>query len=89
MKHPRQAIEWDGHGVVRFRSNPLVRWLLDQVPMALNKTAVLASHEGEEVTDEDHAQLAQLMGYSVSGWGGLSYVSEEEAEACDAIAEGM
>lgn len=45
--HPMQPLFVDGDGVIRFRPNALVRFLLEQ-----------------------------LIGYSASGWGELSYVNE-------------
>lgn len=78
---PMQDIEWDGAGVIRFRSNALVRHLLDEGGLTLNDLAILPNISGA-----DWEQLAQLIGYSVSGWGGLSYVSTEACQKADAIA---
>ena len=38
-------------------------------------------------SDEDREQFAQLIGYSVSGFGELSYASAEMVEKADEIAE--
>jgi hypothetical protein len=78
---PMQDIEWDGAGVIRFRSNALVRYLLDAGGLTLNDLAILPNISGA-----DWEQLAQLIGYSVSGWGGLSYVSTEACNKADEIA---
>jgi hypothetical protein len=77
---PIQPIEWDGAGVIRFRGNPIVRYLLEQGTFDLNHLAAL------EFKGADWEQFAQLIGYSVSGWGGLSYVSTETLNKADAIA---
>jgi hypothetical protein len=77
---PLQPIEWDGHGVIRFRENRIVRKLLDEGPFDMND---IARFEG--ITDDERSQFAQLIGYSVSGYGDLSYaLGVNEA---DAIAE--
>jgi hypothetical protein len=81
MKHPVQKTAVDEHGVLRFVDNKIVRYLLEAGPFDLNFIAVEFS---DEEYREDHEQLAQLIGYSLCGFGDLSYVSDEayaEAEA--------
>lgn len=75
---PMQPIVLDPHGTPRFRQNALVRYLLDQPGgQTLNDLARLPN-----IPMEDWAQLAQLIGYSVSGYGELSYaLNVEEANA--------
>lgn len=68
MKHPMQKIE---NG--RFVKNAIVEYLLDNGGIDLNKLAVLP------FDDEDREQFAQLIGYSVSGYQSLNYVSDESA----------
>lgn len=58
--------------MIRFRANPLVRYLLDAGGLTMNHLAALPG-----IDAEDRAQFAQLIGYSVSGFGDLSYVSGE------------
>jgi hypothetical protein len=70
-----QPIHTDKHGTVRFKPNPLVRYLLDAGGINLNDIAIYAAETN--VSEEHQMQLAQLIGYSVSGYGGLSYVTEE------------
>lgn len=73
MKHPMQPL-YDNNGVTRFKPNKIVRFLLDwsqNKGMGLNELAMLP------FDDEDREQLAQLIGYSISGYGELSYVSNE------------
>lgn len=72
-KHPMQPIVLV-KGVARFKANALVRYLLDNGGLDLNDLAKLPN-----IPDEDHAQLAQLIGYSVSGYGDLSYAVDVEA----------
>jgi hypothetical protein len=75
MKHPIQPIEKDGHGALRFKANAIVRYLLDKGPFNMNHLAM------QGFTQEDQEQFAQLIGYSLSGFGELSYVSNETYEA--------
>ena len=75
-KHPRQPIVIDEYGVKRFKQNAIVRELLDRATAAkvmdLNVIALM------NFSDEDRQQFAQLIGYSLSGYGELSYASEED-----------
>jgi hypothetical protein len=74
---PMQPLVRDPAGVVRFRRNALVCYLLDNGGIDLNRLACLPN-----IPREDWAQLAQLIGYSVSGYGDLSYaLGVDEAEA--------
>jgi hypothetical protein len=78
-KHPMQPIEPDAHGVMRFKANAIVRHLLETHPTESMNTIALG-----RFSREDREQFAQLIGYSVSGAGDLSYVSRELIEAADA-----
>lgn len=69
MPQPMQPIYIDNHGVARFKENAIVRALLDTGKLNLNDIALLP------FSDEDREQLAQLIGYSVSGFGELNYSS--------------
>jgi hypothetical protein len=73
VKHPVQPVVVDEHGVHRFKENEIVRHLLDKGPWNLNGLARLP------FSDEDREQFAQLIGYSVSGFCDLSYVSDRAA----------
>lgn len=79
-KQPLQPIEYVGD-VIRFRPNAIVRYLLDAGPFDMNAISCLPG-----VSKEDHAQFAALIGYSVSAWGSLSFVPQEQAEEADRIA---
>jgi hypothetical protein len=79
-RHPIQPLYRDLHGTIRFRQNDIVRFLLDQGPFDLNALATMP------FTDADHEQLAMLIGYSLSGFGELSYVSNVTYERAEAAA---
>lgn len=85
-KHPMQPIYKDDHGVVRFKPNKIVRFMLDhgvtlvdgvwnrrwgENGLSLNILAQM------DFSQEDWEQFYQLIGYSVSGYGDLSGVSDE------------
>jgi hypothetical protein len=73
---PNQPAALDEHGVYRFRKNRLVCYLLDSGPFTMNDLSIVSQTFG--LSKEEQAQFAQLIGYSVSGWGDLSYVSPEK-----------
>ncbi len=77
--HPIQPLTTDDHGVIRFKSNAIVRHLLDHGGLDMNHLAVLP------FSREDREQFAQLIGYSHSGAHDLGYMSSEVLSA----AEGM
>lgn len=72
-EHPMQPLVKDD-GVVRFYPNAIVRFLLDWATprgMSLNELAIMP------FSDADREQFAQLIGYSLSGFGELRYVRDE------------
>jgi len=71
---PIQPLVIDQNGVIRFKANAIVRTLLDMGPLDLNALASMP------FSDEDREQLAQLIGYSLSGFGDLSYVRDATFE---------
>lgn len=73
MKHPIQPLVTVA-GVTRFKENKLVRFLLDNGPNNMNTLALVP------FDIEDRVQFAQLIGYSLDGFGELSYVSDEDYE---------
>jgi len=83
MKSPMQPVYCDKDGVIRFKENEIVRRLLDEGGINLNDIACW------DVSQEDREQFGQLIGYSVSGYGTLSYVSNETCEAGDKLAEDL
>jgi hypothetical protein len=78
-----QQIVWAKDGVVRFRQNAIVRFLLDAGPHNMNTLACM------NFSKDDEEQFAQLIGYSVSGFGDLSYASRKTVAAADEIAENL
>lgn len=81
--HPIQPLYVDGDGVVRFKANRIVQWMLDMgrqgVRFDLNVIAATP------FSTDDREQLAQLIGYSLSGFGELSYVRDATYEAAEAM----
>lgn len=81
-EHPMQPVILDESGVARFKANAIVRYLLDLCQVrgisGMNELALIP------FSREDREQFAQLIGYSVSGAGDLSYVSEEVIVLADA-----
>jgi hypothetical protein len=74
-RHPIQPLEHDENGVIRFKANAIVKHLLDAGGIDLNQLARM------EFAREDREQFAQLIGYSLSGFSGLDYVSAETLAA--------
>ena len=79
---PMQPISLDEVGTPRFRKNAIVCWLLDAGPFDMNQIAMLPG-----ITQEERMQFAQQIGYSVSGFGDLSYASDAVVGAADDEAE--
>lgn len=73
--YPMQPIILDPNGRKRFESNPIIEMLVDEGSIDLNRIAVWCAVN--EIDHKYRQQLAQLIGYSVSGYGTLSYVSDE------------
>ncbi len=74
MNHPVQPLFKDSHGALRFRENKIVSDLLahsTERGFGLNEIA------RKGYSKEDQQQLAQLIGYSLSGYSELrSYVDD-------------
>jgi hypothetical protein len=70
-KHPIQPLERDKHSRARFKENKIVTYLLDNGPFDMNVLQIM------EFSQNDREQFAQLIGYSLDGFGELSYVSDE------------
>jgi hypothetical protein len=65
-----QPIVVDEEGVKRFVANPIVAYLFDVWPNSMNGLAML------NFPADVQAHFAQLIGYSVSSYGDLPYVSD-------------
>jgi len=82
-KLPMQPLVVDSRGALRFKENTIVRKLLDfgtAHGYGLNQMAL------EDFSAEDRMQFAQLIGYSLSGYGTLSYVTDESYDCAIATA---
>jgi hypothetical protein len=77
--HPTQPAALDEHGVLRFKSNAIIKHLFDTGALDLNALAKMP------FSIEDRAQIAQLLGYSISGYMDLSYIVGELYLQADAI----
>lgn len=71
MKHPIQPLYFDDNGVIRFKENAIVHFLLKSGTQDMNSLACFP------FSQDDREQFAQLIGYSLSGFGELHYVSDE------------
>ena len=60
--------------VLRFLENRIIRDLCDEGAIDLNE---IATKYHDEKYNQDHQQLAQLLGYSLSGYLELPYVDED------------
>lgn len=87
MKNPIQPLANDAQGVMRFKANRIVRDLLDFAQprgLGLNEMAM------RDYSDDDRQQFAQLIGYSLDGYGELrSYVSDEAYATAAHMAVGL
>jgi hypothetical protein len=80
-KHPMQPIWMAPDKVARFADNEAVKLLLDHSQahgFGLNELML------RDISQEDRMQLAQLIGYSVSGFGDLSYADPDVVAEADA-----
>jgi len=71
VKHPIQPLVKDEAGRNRFKENRIITFLLDNGGFDMNKLAVM------DFSQNDREQFAQLIGYSLDGYGTLSYVTDE------------
>ena len=82
--HPIQPTEPDALGVLRFKQNKIVSDLLEfsqERGFGLNEMA------RKDYSHEDRVQFAQLIGYSLGGFGELSYVSDSDYSAASLQSE--
>lgn len=77
-RHPIQPLVETASRVVRFKKNAIVCFLLDGGKFDMNDLAVM------NFSAEDREQFAQLIGYSLSGFGELSYVANKTYESAAA-----
>ena len=75
-----QKLFRDKGGVIRFTPNKIVKFLLDTSKFNMNDLACMP------FDSEDREHFAQLIGYSVAGFGELPYVSDEAYTEADTAA---
>lgn len=78
--HPMQPVIRDEIGVVRFKPNAIIEHLFATGALDMNVLATMP------FSREDRMQIAQQLGYSVSGFGDLSYATSEMVNAADLAA---
>lgn len=79
---PMQPLVWDGDRI-HFKQNRIVRMLLDCGRFDMDDIDAMG------FTDQEREQFAQLIGYSVCGFGDLSYVSDEAVVIADEMVDAM
>lgn len=79
--HPLQPQYIDEHKIRRFRGNAIVEYLLAEGGIDLNIIA------RRPFSDADREQFAQLISYSVSGFGELPYVSQDTLAAVQVMTD--
>jgi hypothetical protein len=95
--HPMQPVHVDARGTIRFRKNTIVDALLDRdtergrvyPDFPARSDGGLNWTGTQDFPQEDEEQLAQLIGYSVSGYHELSYVSDESAALASKLASAI
>jgi hypothetical protein len=79
-----QPVFKDENGIIRFKPNAIVNHLLDRARIGLRTDLNVIG--AMDFSVDDREQFAQLIGYSVSGFGDLSYVREETIIKADRLA---
>lgn len=74
--HPSQPVEVAADNIVRFKPNAIVKYMVENGPWDLDRLSTIG-------TGKDYSQLAQQLGYSVSGWGDLSIVNDARHAAVE------
>lgn len=83
-RHPMQPVVIAGDGCARFKENKIVRDLLELAikhGMDLNQICI------KGYDPDDYAQLMELIGYSVSGYGDLDRSRRDHVRRADRDAE--
>lgn len=78
-RHPVQPLVKDGGGVIRFKENAIVSFLLNRCSELEAADMNLLGRMSFSV--EDREQFVQLIGLSLSGFGELPYVSNKTYSA--------
>ena len=89
LPHPMQPVGLDNKNRPRFKENKIVRHMLDLLTdrglFDLNQVARMVGNGS--FSEEDQIQLAQLIGYSVGGFGELPYVPDDVFEKAEEAAQ--
>jgi hypothetical protein len=84
-RHPIQPVVTDQHGTYRFKANAVVLYLLE---WATKRGCSMNDLACVKFDKDDRQQFAQLIGYSLSGYGELSYASDEVYETAFMMIDG-
>ena len=87
VQQPMQPVIKDDDGVLRFHENKIVRYLLDLARK--HKIADLNSIAELPFSQADREQFTQLIGYAITGYHELSYVSDASAEQASQLAHAV
>jgi hypothetical protein len=79
LKHPIQPLSKDEYGTIRFKENKMITYLLNNGRHDMNSLGM------GSFSNEDQQQFAQLIGYSLSGYGELSYVSDDSYDTATTL----
>jgi len=72
----------DDRGTARFKANAVVEWLFNTQRISLNDIAMYR----DQFPAEDVEEFWQMLGYSVIGYGDLSFAQPETVEQADEAA---
>jgi hypothetical protein len=87
LKHPPQPVGIDEHGVIRFKRNAIVDFLVRDMRPGYDMNTIVTKYHRGEFSYEDLVQFYQLIGYSISGYGDLSAVKDEDWDKANELAE--
>lgn len=79
--HPIQPLVTDELDTLRFKENTIISYLFKSGKLDMSQLAAMT------FPSEDRQQIAQLLGYSLSGYSELSYVTDDAYEAASAMVE--
>ena len=79
--YPLQPLERDRQGIIRFKENKIVRFLLDAGKYTMNDLGMMP------FSLEDREQFLQLIGYSLVGFGEVYYVRDKTYEKAARLAD--
>ena len=85
-KHRMQPVVMAPDGVIRFQSNEIIQWLFKSGKIDLNYISTRVQDHGgvgPKFSKDDYAQLNQLLGYSVSGYGDKELIDWRSVAAAD------